>query len=124
MNQIDQNTIILIFSVAVMAFLVWRWVRGRMLRNRARDWPKVVGKVETSALQMERRGNNQSVHVATIDYAYEALGTAYRGVWKRSTMLHGKGQGWIDKYPAGVSLSVRYDPDKPGASVILDADQA
>lgn len=124
MNQINQNTIILIVSVGVTAFMVLRWVRGRMLRNRARDWPKVVGKVEASALQMESRGNNQSVHVATIDYSYEALGTACRGVWRRSTLLHGKGKGWIDKYPAGVALSVRYDPDKPGSSVILDADQA
>jgi hypothetical protein len=124
MNQIDQNTITLIICAAVTAFLVVWWVRGRMLRNRARQWPTAAGKVAASNLQLEPRGNTQSAHVATINYSYEALGTAHHGVWKRSTMLHGKAQGWIDKHPLGAKLSVRYDPNTPGSSVILDADQA
>jgi len=124
MNQIDQNTIVLILSATATAFLVWRWVRGRMLRNRARHWPTATGHVEASDMQMEPRGNNQSAHVATIAYSYEVLGTAHRGVWKRSTMLHGKAQGWIDKHPVGANLLVRYDANNPASSAILDPDQA
>ena len=44
MNQMTENSIVLIVSLAVLAFFVLRWARGRMLQNRARDWPKVVGK--------------------------------------------------------------------------------
>ncbi len=124
MIQIDQNTIILIVSVAVLAFLALRWVKARMLRNRARSWPTAAGKVEASSLQLEQRGNNQSAHVATITYAYEVAGTVHQGVWKRSTMFHGKAQGWIDQHPPGANLTVRYDPNNPGASVTLDTDQS
>ncbi len=123
MKQIDENDIILIVSLAALAFFGLRWVRGRMLRNRARDWPKAVGRVSGADLQIESRGNNQSVHVANINYSYDALGTAHHGVWKRSTILHGKAQGWIDKHPSGANVCVRYDPSNPGLSLILDRDQ-
>lgn len=118
------NVIWIVIGLAVLAFFARRWFRGRMLQNRAANWPMTTGTVETAQMQLERRGNNQSVHVAMIAYSYEAEGTAQRGEWKRSTMLHGKAQGWIDRHPAGTVLMVRYDPGNPASSVVLEADQS
>lgn len=124
MNQLNENMLVLIASLAVLAFFFIRWVQGRMLRSRARDWPKVVGRVSGADLTMESRGNNQSVHVTKITYTYDASETENHGIWSRSTILHGKAQGWIDRHPVGSDLSIRYDPANPGSSLVLDSDQA
>lgn len=117
------SVIWLVLGLAVLVLIAGRWFRGRMLQNRAANWPMTTGTVETAEMQLERRGNNQSVHFATIAYSYHAAGAVHLGEWKRSTMLHGKVQGWIDRHPAGTALMVRYDTDNPASSVVLETDQ-
>ncbi len=118
------NVIWLVIGLAVLALIAGRWLRGHMLQKRAANWPMATGTVETAEIRLEKRSGTQSAHVATIAYIYDVLGTAYRGEWKRSTMLHGKAQGWIDRHPAGTALMVRYDADNPASSMVLEADQS
>jgi hypothetical protein len=118
------DTIWGLVGVVVLGFFAAKWIRHRILRINAKKWPIAMARVQQADLRMERRGGTQWVHVAEIVYSYDVLGKLYSNRWLRSTILDGKARKWIDGNPAGAVLPVRYDPQKPQTSVVLEGDQA
>lgn len=117
------NVIWLVIGLAVLLLLVGLWLRERMLRSRAKNWPTVSGMVEASDIRVERRGATQAVHVAEIAYTYEVEGISYQGCWKRSAMLRNKTGEWIKLLPPGTKIRVSHNPQIPSQSMLLDNGQ-
>ena len=120
----NQNNIVFVISVAVLAAIVVFWVLKRMKLRRARSWPKEVGKVDATSLKLVSTGNNQSQWAAAVQYSYTVQGAAYSGALRRQFLLKGSAEKWVGKYTTGLPLTIRYDPANSKDSVVFDDDQS
>ena len=79
--------------------------------------------MDSTATRLEQRGNDQSVHVAEVQYSYAVQGATHSGALRRTFLLIGRADKWLSHYPNGRPLLVRYDPDKIGDSVLFEDEQ-
>ena len=114
----------LMASVAVLGVAAAIWVRKRMKLKRARAWPVEVGRVDSTVVRLEQRGTQQSIYVAAVMYSYTAQGMACSGSLRRQFLLKGSADKWVARYPAGLPVNVRYNPDRAQESVLFDDEQA
>ena len=120
----NQDNVIFAISIVGLAIFAALWVRKRMKLSRARSWPVQAGKVESTQVRLQKTGDMQSKFFAGVEYSYTVQGAAYSGSVQRTFMRKGSADKWVEGYPSGLPLSVRYNPDKVGDSVVFDADQA
>lgn len=86
-------------------------------------WPSVTGEIIHSSLRVEDRGEDGTRYSVDIRYQYDVLGQPYQS--NRVAFGLGKSVGnrrtardLVDRYQVGSPVSVHYDPDNPGASVL------
>jgi hypothetical protein len=109
----DSGIFWLILGVVVFSFYIGRWALRRARLKKARSWPVVDGRVDSTEIRLEKRGGNQSVFVAEIRYSFETKGSAHYGSWKRQFLLHGSAEKWTGEFAAGHPVTVHYNPAKP-----------
>ena len=95
--------------------------------ERAAAWPTASARVVASEVAV-RRGNG-AYYLPQVTYSYKAEGVAYAsdrlrpgGTPQFST--RSKAQAIVDRYPAGSTCVVRYDPGKPARSALELAPQS
>jgi len=119
----NESLIWLAFSIVVVAVVAALWLRKRLRLRRALSWPTVPGRVESSAVRLERRGENQHIYVAEVRYAYTAAGQACTGSLRHNFMLKGSADRWVGGFANSEPLVVRYNERDANDSVLLERDQ-
>ncbi len=121
-----QDVLWLIISLAVLTILAVFWVLKRMKLRRARTWPALFGRMDSSAVRLHSNGAQPggSQFIAEIKYSYSVQGQKYSGSMRRSFLLKGKADRWIGNYAHGQPIMIRYNPDKHADSVLFEDEQA
>jgi hypothetical protein len=119
----NQDTIWFSASILLIGALLAFWVRDRIKRKRARAWPAAPGRVESSSVKLQGSGTQQSRYIANVIYSYDLDGESYSGHLQRSFILHGRAHGWIESFPKGRAITVRYNPQKVGDSLLFEDEQ-
>jgi uncharacterized protein DUF3592 len=112
-------SISILCAVGVLGFMLLKVLK----RRRARNWPTAAGHVESTRVFLQERGENQSMFVAEVRYAYQVLGETHAGVLARDFLLRGRADKWLGGYPSGRALTVRVNPHKPTDSLVLEREQ-
>ena len=113
--QLQQSGIfILVIFLAVLAERGWQWLR----RRKARSWPAVQGRVHSADWRQPRTGTNR-YFLGDLSYYYFVEGHFYAGYHRRSFSTAAAASEWV-KTMRGETIQVRYNPQIPGNSVLLD----
>ncbi len=115
--QLQQSGIfVLVIFLAVMAERGWQWLR----RRKARSWPVAQGRVHSADWHQPRTGTNR-YFLADISYYYFVDGHFYSGYQRRSFSKAEAAADWA-RAMLGASIGVRYSPQAPGKSLLLEGD--
>jgi len=110
------------------SLIVWAIQRHAV---RQRGWPAAPATIEKSGVrafeELERRDNGpdrwRTVYRADIVYGYEVGGVRYTGDMvaggtRISSNIEAVARKAAARYPAGMKLDIRYNPDNPAESVL------
>jgi hypothetical protein len=114
----------LLLSVALVAVAAALWVRKRMKLRRARNWPTEAGRVDSTDVRLESRGDTQSVYVAEVTYSYSKGENTSGGKLRRTYLLKGHADKWVALYPQGRAITIRRNPDHPADVVLFEDEQS
>ena len=118
----------LIFSGIGMGLLLF----GRSARRKAlasQSWPAVAGTVTESEVKITEHnpGNGMDAEQTThykpvVKYQYSVEGMEFTGsriAFGAMNSAHSAANAVVARYPAGASVTVRYDPEKPAEAVLV-----
>ena len=104
---------------------------GRSARRKAlasQSWPTVAGTVTESEVKVTEHtsGDGTNEHAIThykpvVKYQYSVEGMEYAGsriAFGAMNSAQSAANAVVARYPAGASLTVRYDPEKPAEAVL------
>jgi len=104
---------------------------GRSARRKAlasQSWPTVAGTVTESEVKITEHnpGNGMEAQQTTyykpvVKYQYIVEGMEYTGsriAFGAMNSAHSAANAVVARYPAGASVNVRYDPEKPAEAVL------
>ncbi len=130
MTGIDTSTITWVAPVLVLAAigmsLVSRQRRQGTVRSLASGWPRTVGTVLSSSVQVSRSGNSRH-ETPLVLYTYQVNGAVFQGRQVRVGDEFGRirvaggsssASNTVARYPAGASVAVYYDPANPANSAL------
>jgi len=84
-------------------------------------WPAVKGRITYSHAQ-PRKAKTGSEYLPSVRYAYKVNGKSYTGTRISASELYfkslGRARDRLRNYPVGGEVSVRYEPDNPGNSLL------
>lgn len=114
----DEAAIAVVMGIAALAAAGGHLYAAHIARRAkaAEDWPTATATVEKSALWAFRQDS-----MPLLAYVYQVDGRSYRsgklqfGGW---TAGPGAAEAFAANHPAGSSLKVRYDPDRPSRAVV------
>lgn len=91
------------------------------LASRSKDWPTTAGTVLHSRVVREG-GKGESKFVPLVRYSYEVAGIRYES--ERRSLASSKtrqstAEAICRDYPPGGAVTVHYDPEKPGESLLV-----
>jgi hypothetical protein len=88
----------------------------------SRSWPTVQGQVTHSEMTQHRDSDGDMMYGTDITYAYAVNGQQYSGyrvtLMDGSTSARGAVQDALNRYPAGGTVTVYYDPDDPASAIL------
>ncbi len=107
-------------AMAVAGVVIYRMSRRSATERRAaQSWPSVPGMVLSSSVQWRRGTDNRDEQNAVVIYQYEVNGKSYQGQTIKAgeqflrVRMPGEDQAIVNRYPAGASVMVYYNPSKP-----------
>ena len=113
-----------ILILAGFGFFLYRQKRaGSEARRAAQGWSPTSGSVLASTIQVRRTGRSRS-EIPVVLYQYEVGGRVFQGKTIRAgeryfnVRLAGQAQATIERYPAGATVTVYYDPANPAESAL------
>ena len=120
----NQDQAIFAGSILVLSILAALWLLRRAKLWRARNWPTVVGRLESAAVSLTSGGGQPgwAAYYADLTYSYQVQDHAHRGTLRRRFILKGAADKWIAKFTNSDCLTVRYNPAKARDSVVLESD--
>ena len=77
-----------IFSLMVVLFMGYLWLRRKQDRNAGRKWPTTGGFVTSTKLEIQDRGE-QSVHLATVSYVDSATIGCLMDLYRQASAVGG-----------------------------------
>lgn len=114
----DEAAIAIVMGIAALAAAGGHLYAAHIARRAraARDWPTVTATVEKSSF-WAFRGDSMPL----LAYVYQVDGRSYRGgrlQFGGWTAGPGAAEAFAARHPAGSTLQVRYDPDRPSRAVV------
>jgi len=110
-----------LFGLACLVFSLAGWRHAR----RAADWPSVLGQVLSSGVvevAHDADGRQTRRYAARIEYAYAVAGVDYRSnqiaLGVTTSGSRAGAQAVADRYPAGASIEVHFDPANPSTAAL------
>jgi hypothetical protein len=122
----NENTVMLSLVIAAAVALAVLILLKRAKRKSARNWPSAAGFLNSTAVSLDSgRGQpGAAAYYAEIRYTYKAQGQPYEGTLRRRFLLKGRADSWIQSYASTRRLVIRFRPDRPQDSMLLEEDQA
>ncbi len=109
--------VLIIFGLILGGFGLFRYSIGKKSAN----WPQVTGKITYSRAE-SRRVDDRTQYSPSVKYTYKVAGRQYAGNRISASDMYQKtlsgARDVLRKYPAGGEVSVFYNPDDPGVSVL------
>jgi hypothetical protein len=93
------------------------WGRTRGRRALEQPWPHTMGTVISSTVQVSTRAGQRNEH-PLVFYAYQVGSEVFQGSRVRRTGNGLPAASTVDRYPAGASVVVYYDPTNPGDAAL------
>lgn len=109
-----------VFLALILVLLAVKWVQTR----RAQSWPQTQGRVVVSRVESRTiqgvRDIPRTGNFARIEYTYKVDGREYRGktVGLGEQMPDVDVEETLDRYPEGREITVYYNPEDPGVSLL------
>src|SRR6478609_11834005 len=124
-EDMNQDQVITAISILVLAIMTALWLLRQVKIRRARNWPTINGQIASTSVILESGGSQpgSAAYYAEVEYSLTVSGQTYFGVLRRRFLLKGKADKWIAGYTRGQLLTVRYNPNAPKDSVLLEGDQ-
>jgi len=104
---------------------------GRSARRKAlasQSWPTVAGTVTESEVKVTQHSSGSGMDAQetthyrpVVKYQYSVEGMEYTGsriAFGAMNSAHSAANAVVARYPAGASVTVRYDPEKPAEAVL------
>src|SRR5260370_18094520 len=109
----------LAFIFAGGSFRVWRWLR----RKRAAGWPVADGRIESVDVSKPTFSftTKRGYYVAELGYSYSIAGTTNSGHYRREFPTEREADEFVRDLQ-GKAVVVRYNPNKPSSSLLLQPD--
>ena len=110
-----------IFIIAGTGILIWHILILVNALNSA-NWPTAPGKIISSEVVSRRDQDSTTMYYAEVKYSYAVEQRTYTG--NRVSFVnfgtnHSRdARHIVGRFPAGVKVSVRYNPDEPSESVL------
>jgi hypothetical protein len=117
----------LIFGAIGLGLLLF----GRSARRKAlasQSWPTVAGTVTESEVKITQDSSGSGLdaqetthYKPVVKYQYSVEGMEYAGsriAFGAMNSAHSAANAVVARYPAGASVTVRYDPEKPAEAVL------
>jgi hypothetical protein len=97
----------------------WRW----LWRRAAAGWPTTDGRVEATEVTRPNFSvtTRRGYYVAQLGYSYSVAGTSHSGHYRREFPTEPAADNFVRDLE-GKSVAVRYNPNKPSRSMVLEAD--
>lgn len=126
MDNIGSFTLIVTTVPFIIIAIIFFYIalRGRRASSITKGWPTTSGRVLHS--QVEYRlssGRGGGSYYPVVLYEYQLIGQRYQSSTLSPGMEYGLGfqgrvQARVDKYPAGSTVMVYYNPDNPAQAVL------
>jgi hypothetical protein len=103
--------------------ITWRArvaIGAMALKDRTSNWPIVKGRIYASDVLTTSEVNEYS---ALVSYSYSVEGEYWSGELKTRFRMLSAAAAYVSRYPKDGPVPVRYNPQNPGESTILDLDQ-
>ena len=103
---------------AVLLGRAW-WTND--LAQRSRDWPTTTGTVMHSRAERQNR-KGEAKYTPLVHYSYEVAGSRYESERRALSSLKTsktKAEAICQDYPPGKTVTVYYDPAKPGEALLM-----
>lgn len=110
-------------SILLLAAALVLWLLKRQRLRKARSWPVQMGKIVSTDVRWESRGDKNSVYVAEAVYVFELDGSSHSDKIRRTFMFKGKAEKWVSNYPQGRPVTVHYNPEKYADCVMFEDEQ-
>ena len=107
----NQDQIISVCSILVLAGMLAFWMLRLAKLRRARRWPVAQGEVQSTEVTL-KAGTGQpgsAAYFAEIRYSYRVQGKTYQGRLRKRFLLKGRADRWVSGH-SRQSLPVRYNP--------------
>jgi hypothetical protein len=97
----------------------WRWLK----RRRAAGWPIADGRIESTEVTKPNFSftTKRGYYVARLGYSYSVAGSSHSGLYKREFPIQPAADDFVRDLK-GKAVAVRYNPDKPSQSMVLEHD--
>jgi hypothetical protein len=105
--------------VDIYVEFLYRMVAGLLKRRRSRTWPNTKAEVMSSQCPKATYGFD----VAEIYYKYRVNDELYVGIHEKGFVSHTSGEDYAANYAPGREIKIRYKPEAPSVSVVLEEDQ-
>lgn len=110
-------------SILLLVCALVLWLRKRLRLRRARSWPVQVGRIVSTDVRWESRGDESSVYVAEVVYAFELGGNSHFDKFRRTFLFKAKAEIWVSNYPQGRPVTVHYNPEKHSDCAMFEDEQ-
>ncbi|MBI5945150.1 MAG: DUF3592 domain-containing protein [Chloroflexi bacterium] len=104
-------------------FIYKRNQQSASYRQAAQSWLSTSGRVLMSSVQSRRSGNSTSIF-PVVAYQYDVDGKTYQGKTIKAgeqflnVRIYGQAQATVERYPAGATVTVYYNPSNPSESAL------
>jgi len=109
--------VLVAFALVLGGFGTYRYTQGRD----SASWPTVSGTITYSHAESSRRSGKMEYRAA-VKYRYTVGGKAYTGRRINASDEYQKNLGSANDilrhYPVGATVTVSYDPEEPGSSLL------
>lgn len=115
-----------IIMIAISLIVLIVFGRQILLGLKSRSWPTATGTVQDARIQShqsrDEEGDVTTTYEALIRYQYNVAGQEHQGMRRTfsdvRTSSRSRTEKILERYPAGSSVTVYYDPGDPSASVL------
>src|SRR6266704_3658945 len=110
--MLNQDLVVSAISVLVLATLTALWLMRRAKLRRARNWPTMQGRIESTSVTLKSGGGQprSAAYYAEVKYSYTVQEQVYFGSLRHRFILKGRADKWVERYSKGNTLTVRYNP--------------
>ncbi len=118
------GTLLLAIILFAGGFMAYKYLTHPLAEEAkaSKAWPTIQGTVNSSILNIKKNNEGKIMYSPNVQYTYSVDGKVYHGTNIRmvdgSTNIKQSVKKQLEKYKAGTSVEVFYDPEFPNSAVL------